>query len=104
MPKVNKVGVRKRYANSYQLRWKVDNKLYEKSVEAKSETQASEIRAKLVAETKYINFPTCSVIVKIDKAHNWVKDSNWREAGILGSPGQWILKNHKFSSNSFEID
>jgi len=52
MPKVNKVGVRKRYANSYQLRWKVDGQLYEKSVDAKTDTEASEIRARLIAETK----------------------------------------------------
>tara|TARA_Y100001938_G_scaffold83654_1_gene115033 strand:- start:2689 stop:3846 length:1158 start_codon:yes stop_codon:yes gene_type:complete len=56
MPKVNKVGIRKRAKGSYQLRWSVDGKLYEKSVEAKTETQASEIRAKLIAETKSGNY------------------------------------------------
>ena len=56
MPKVNKVGIRKRSKNSYQLRWKVEGKSYWKEVEAVTETEASEIRAKLIAETKSGNY------------------------------------------------
>ena len=62
MPKVNKVGIRKRSKNSYQLRWKVEGKSYWKEVEGVTETEASEIRARLIAETKSGNYISTSDI------------------------------------------
>jgi len=56
MPKVNKVGIRQRSKGSYQLRWKVNGEQYWQTVEARTESEASEIRAKLIADTKSGNY------------------------------------------------
>ena len=74
MPKVNKVGIRKRSKNSYQLRWKVEGKSYWKEVEAITETEASEIRAKLIAETKSGNYISKSDITLNEFYHIFRRD------------------------------
>ena len=74
MPKVNKVGIRKRSKNSYQLRWKVEGKSYWKEVEAVTETEASEIRAKLIAETKSGNYISKSDITLNEFYHIFRRD------------------------------
>jgi len=52
MPKVNRVGIRRRSKGTYNIRFRIDNEDFDFTIDADSDTQASEIRAKYISESK----------------------------------------------------